>query len=1302
MPQIMKKKKSLTALAGVGALASAGLLGVENASADTVVSATTAGAGNDVISDTSNTPNQSIVNLLNSQIRNVQTESNGMIQITSEPKVITSADVTNAQTAITKLSDLVRQYNSLKDQLNTQNASNERLNGMAGADNTQTVTGGTLDQSVTNLQDLVAKMQSMVDSNSKILADNANNKSQSSELNDKVTSANTTITDAASDLKNYKNGIVGDMDDVNRKSQDSANANGIVVDNSKTQQVNTVTTNATIKSDKTQVTSLTDADKNLQRILDDINKQNQANVQQSLNAANYRANALSNIDDINTWLKTQQTTAEKAKEDSKAATTSITTMDEYKTSMIAKLNEAMSILKADKASQKMIDQVQKAIDQVNASGIATEALPAVGQKDPIEFGDIGQKQDVSNGAQDDTIANTKTTEADKMATAIKNGVAQVQASNTAAMNKITPTIDSNNKAIDDYLQKLKTNGAGSQVGQDFLDNMQIYNSNYSAAIKNYYKNYMDKAISQTSEDVSKTQSQIANSGTISHVTGEPTIGQVSAAMYAQNAGTMDAGFGSVMLSNTDINKLVSGLSVTSGSTIYADSRSDGGSKNIYNALVNMYGHEGTPGGYANLPALQDLKNQYLSPGDGQEAAHAAQTLTIVTNSPSLYVTLPNSFVYADGNGNIKTADTKVTVSATAYDGTDITSRLKKASQISKDTIYALYVYNFQVNPYTGQLVAGVSYIAMGAKGTTTGGGSTGGGGGEGMRLSAASKSVKSLSAGQAMNLGYDGIGSPILDQGIANGIGLAQTIQVQIDPNNKEAVGYAVHAPLYVSDIDDGQQLIAYTTGNDAKIVTAAGQGEQTDTSDWTDPFHIPGRAISMTAHNTDQTNATTNKTTTIDGQSAAVYNVNGNNTQVGLSNSKVTMRSQGDAVTRNYMSIDTALFAPFGVIGQPQLSMDQINAMVKTLEVNVPTAKAETAGSYDLTSNIEYMYAGDTNPETPQNITGDLTLPSYVAAAADEAQVSSNTSMVVKQKDDITKLTASGNSLVTKTTDNNKKTSSGNSLVIHSTTTSTKTSSGNSLVIRTTTPVGVVTGSGNSPVVKTIAQAAKEKNEAAMKLTSATPTVTKNTDGTHDVTLSVYVDPALETTAENAMNSWVSALKNQGVNLKVSYTTDVNKLKDGVTIAILDANDSSELTSSAQADETMSGLGGWSTAVENDILTPDGDNDKFNASGTVTAGDALRNSLFTIQLNREGLSTQAFKNALMGGKLDENVLKHELGHVFGLEHSLTDSLMSPNVSDTVFSGVVSNTDAYEAAENLITSPGKSKVFSSTGAEATA
>ena len=1267
-----------------------GAVGVQEASAD-VIYTSESGSGYDTIVDDSNTPNQSIVNLLNSQIRNLQEDSNGIIQIESTPKYINQSDVAKTQAAIAELSDMIAQYNDLKAKLDAQNANNQALNGMVGADNDQVVTGGTIDQSVTNMQDLLNQMQGMVDGNDKIIKDNAENKGEDNALSQKVTENNKAIANAAKNLNNYKNGIVGDLDDINRKSQDSEAAGGIIVDNTETQKVNTVVTEAEVKPDKVQVNSLTQADKELDRILGNISKQNSANVGEAMKAADYRANSLSNIDDINKWLGAQQKVAEKAKEDASKANTAINSMDKYKTETLKKLEDVKAKLIADKASQKMIDQVDDAIKKVKASGVKEEALPAVGSKDPIEFGDIGQKQDVQNGAQNGTIAKTKDEQAKALANAIENGVAQVQQSNTAAENAIKPKIDANTKSVDDFLEKIAKGGAGSQVDANYLNTMGIYTKNDGDNVKDFYKEFVDNAIAQTSDDVSAIQAQLKGTGQVSSVTGQPSIAQVSAAMYAENAGTMNDGFGSIMIPETNLNKLITDVGIVSGGRIFADSRTDGGSQAIYDALRTGPGsglNPGDPGlGNGHLAAMKDWKNQYLDPQPTDSTKHAENTFTIITDSPSLRITLPKSFVYTDANGNTAAEDVQVTVGATAYNGDDISARLMQNAPTDVGT-YGLFIYNFQVNPYTGQLVTGVSYIAM--MGTYKGsgaGGAIGSGSGE-MRL----EDVERDNIDQRMSLGFESIGSPVR-QSAANGVGLAQSIMVKVKPTNKDAVKYAQHAPLFVSDIDDGQQLIAYTTTGNTKIITAENQGHQTDTSDWKNPYTQPGNAISMTSKNDDSVLGTVDKSTKLDAKSAAIFSTSTGGNNLGLTNTRVTMRSKGDPATgNNYMAIDTSLFAPFGIVGAPSLSIDQVNANVKTLEVNVPTAKAETKGSYKLESELEYMYTGTYAPQTPKNISGLLGLQTFLAGKGTEAGMSSNNSFVVQQQGATSNKTASGNSLVVQQLAEREKTGSGNSLVVQSTGSNTITGSGNSLVV-ITKPVAVVSGSGDSLVVQTIADADKAKNNIAMKLTAAQPKVTENLDGTHDVTISVYSDANIMGETKAAMDDWTNALRSEGVNLKVNYTSDVNHLRDGVTLAIMEADNNSEIASSLQktgvVDETMNGLGGLMTEVKYNILNPNGDNDKYNKTGTVTAGDALKNSLFTIQLNTEGLATQAFKNSLMGGKLNENVLKHEIGHVFGLNHDDDDSLMTTYVTDSMFNGKITNGSAFAVANNLVRTYGR-------------
>lgn len=1282
MPQIRKKnskRAALLSILGVGAVGAAG--NVQAVSADTittsstasgvanrgsVVSATMSGAGSDVIQGNSaNTPNQSVVDLINAQLRDLQTVSNGMVRIDSTPTILTTQDVTKVQANITKLSALINQYNALKAQLNAQNETNESINGMTGYDNTTNVTGSTIEQTTANLQDLVNQMQTAVNKNKQIIAENVNHHAQNTALTNIVKHNNRIISNAADTANNGKSGIVGDLDEINRKSQDSANAGGIVVDNSKTQQVDTVNTSQTARPKYTKVTTTQQAATELARILNNIRAQTIANQQQTSKADTYKTNALHNIDDLNEWLAKEQAIVKKAKADAAAATTSINDMTTYKTQTLAKLNEAMKLLKSRNASQQMINNLQKAIDTVNRSNLTQTPLPPIGQKDPYDFGDIGQDQNTQNGAQHGTIANTKTTVSTNLQNAINNGIAQVKKSNSDVEAHIKPIISKNEDAVNKYLDAIKRGGSGSQIDDNYLNGMSIYTGNNNQGTRDFYRKFIKAALAQSTTTVDSVRKQIANGNDVVAVTGNPSIATLSAAMFAQNAGTMGNGFGSVMLKSSNINDDISGYTVDKGAVVYADSKVDGGAQAVYNGLIHLPGYANTD--FGKFRVIKDMKEQYI------DKVGAKNVFTVVTTSPDLVITLPKAFVYADANGKTGAASIKVAVSATAYDGSSIYKRLNQNSPTASGT-FALFVYNFAVDPYTGQLVAGVGYIAGQSPAT-----------GNGHHIPDVS------GGGEAMNLGADSDFQP-MDQGASRGIGLAQSISVRVDPNNADAVKYANFAPVYVSDIDDGQELLVYTSNkNKSKIVTASGQSQVKNVSDWCNPYRQTGTVHGIVANNNDSTDATASRTTTIDGQSAAVYNIEGSGG--GLNGMRVTLRSHDMGGDDTYTSIDTALFAPFGIVGAPQIDLDAINDDVKTLKVYDVKAKAHTDGSYSLTSAKEYLTTD--NPDVPPspNISGELTLPSYVVSPSADKQVASNTSMVITKKEPIQTLTASGNAMTIRSDRKPQTTASSTSLAVHTARKQQTTASATSLVVRTKTTTSN-TASATSLVVrisKAIANITTDVNGenptvtplSNKQLKRVTPVVTKNADGTSTVKMSVYVDPALADTANEALDDWKTALATHGVDLEATITSSTTDLRNGVSLVILDANNADDqVGASADQPYTMSGLGGLTTDTVNSVLTDP--SVKFNASGTVTAGDALKNSMTAIQINSEALSGQSFKNAILNGQLTKDVLKHELGHFLGLHHNTNDSLMTPAISNVVFNGEISDADAKQAAANLI------------------
>ncbi|MCS8608857.1 hypothetical protein EFE31_09710 [Lactobacillus delbrueckii subsp. lactis] len=123
---------------------------------------------------------------------------------------------------------------------------------------------------------------------------------------------------------------------------------------------------------------------------------------------------------------------------------------------------------------------------------------------------------------------------------------------------------------------------------------------------------------------------------------------------------------------------------------------------------------------------------------------------------------------------------------------------------------------------------------------------------------------------------------------------------------------------------------------------------------------------------------------------------------------------------------------------------------------------------------------------------------------------------------------------------------------------------------------------------------------------------------------MSIYADPSMLEMAEEAISKWNEALAKYKVKISATYTTSVRDLKKGVTIAVMESASNSEAISSyqraGQSDITLERHSGLSTAVVRDILKGNGIGDAYNKSGTITAGDTLNNSPFTVQINTDGI----------------------------------------------------------------------------------
>lgn len=596
---------------------------------------------------------------------------------------------------------------------------------------------------------------------------------------------------------------------------------------------------------------------------------------------------------------------------------------------------------------------------------------------------------------------------------------------------------------------------------------------------------------------------------------------------------------------------------------------------------------------------------------------------VASYSPSATFDFKDSYVTVDKDGNVKTYPLSLTVNIQSFAGSAI-----PAPNMSGENPKIMYLYYLSVDPKTGKVLVGAGYYRHLTKATVSGG-VTGGSDGE-LRLGLDTSSSNDSST-------LAGIGKGILSPGDYRGVkdplddvGIFTTFDVRLPEETGEG---GKGTPIYISDIDDGQSLYVYKntnntntniilSGDEAPAIRDGGTYYALDT-------HVPKSNGITSGAVLDKYSAM------ITGQSS-----------VGIGHGG------------RYQSIDVSLFNPWGIIGTPKIKLDQVNTEIETFEMSSPSAKAHTEGSYNLKQVSGSLVV------SPQSGSNRVSVPTFETTIArptegpkTEKKTGSNTSLIVRKILDNVKISGSGNSLVVRETKGNKS-GSGNSMIVRVIEKEKRSGSGNSLVVRTTEPVARLSGSGNTLVVRPVGQAL---------------TINKNT-----VKTTVYVDPALAGVADRALNSWKDALSKHGVDLDVRY----DKLQKGVGIAILDADNVTTRLDRTQdtvnvandSDFEMNKLGGLTiSSATMDFVNVDRD-DKLTKDRTIDEASLLKNAKYIVQINTEAVKDQAEI---------EKVLKHELGHVFGLAHDNNDSLMTTYYSDPVFTGVISDKDASLAAENI-------------------
>lgn len=150
-------------------------------------------------------------------------------------------------------------------------------------------------------------------------------------------------------------------------------------------------------------------------------------------------------------------------------------------------------------------------------------------------------------------------------------------------------------------------------------------------------------------------------------------------------------------------------------------------------------------------------------------------------------------------------------------------------------------------------------------------------------------------------------------------------------------------------------------------------------------------------------------------------------------------------------------------------------------------------------------------------------------------------------------------------------------------------------------------------------------------------------------------------------------------MTVNVTFANDVHE----TTIAILDADNQTTRLDIAEgsvgvdndSDFEFSKLAGLSMTTKRLMLVDADQNDKYNRSGTFKKGSEFKHTDTIIQLNSEVLKTAEDQT---------RVLKHEIGHLFGLEHDDNDTLMTTRFTDKIFSGEISKKD-IELAKKYLT-----------------
>lgn len=1148
--------------------------------------------------------------------------NNNFITLSNENVVVTKDNVEQVKKDLVELQKVINSINEYNKKYDVQFQQGIKVDALEHEGDTETLKFGNV-----NNKELVDKLESILQDNKRVLEESfssTNSENYNNEVKQGVLEHNKSIKSLSQGDNQYSDGILGDYDKLHRKIDDSKLNNGIVVNKEQTNVSNLV---------KRTTTSL-----NEKEILVEASKDSKYKASSLLGKKQIEADVVKNL--INKTKAENEKEVLRANDYVRHATENIDFINTWLGNEVQRAKDVQETIKTNSTSVGMVDEHKKA--QIKKLEDLKEKVKASTRKDSVKekiLQNIDEEIAKLNNSEIKTVITEKLKSTENVDFGnIGRDLNEIKEITTNASNQINGIVDtaidklkeSNNRVVGKISPIIEKNT--SKVDK-FIQALEKNTSGSGQIDEEFlrkmpiysdpdYKRYVDEAVKQTEESIENVFTNVytvENSNTLIKLVNPSKT--IANVAAAEYAAKSESGFEGGYGSVMLPSKNVNDFATVQGTKFANSQYFSGGAQGILNAIGNK---AITTTGQRGDTVL----SRYAVFNDikNQHIGYVGNSNVFMVASYNNEATfrLKDAYVYTKPDGTVGRADMTLTLRATAFDESVI-----EGGTFGPVKYKVLYFYYLSVDPKTGKLLTGVGYYQHAIAAAGSGSGSTGGGGEMRLGLDTTSNSDSSTLAT------YKGIFSPVeaKSHNPMHDKGIYVTFDARIDGN----VGnQGEDSPLYVSDIDDGQTLYAYDSAKGTDVILGS----------TTRPGVSRGSNYTRISSGFGKTSGISS-TANLDENSAMI---------TGTGTVGIGHEGGGDG----YYSVDVSLFNPWGIIGLPKLKVEQINDTINTFEMGNPSAVAHTEGTFNLKSVI-----GQISPKSVEGMpelnrpSYNVSLPNFVAEESTDKRVSSNTSLVVTKLNELAKKSSSGNSLTIKNAIS-KLVSSGNSFVIRENNEKKLSSSSNTLVVR-----NVDTHKGSASSNTFIIKTTKVEDGKELQL--------KN----NKLKLKVYADETIKDSVKKALDDWKTAFSKHGFNLDVEYSD----IKDGVDLAVFDSDNKTTRVDrgylSVNTDDDygfeMSELAGIMTKTSSVELVDADSNDKYNRSGLRTK-DVLSKTKYIVQLNTDSVKTKS--NI-------EKVLKHEFGHVFGLEHDNKDSLMTTFYNDPIFSGEISDKDTSLAIQNI-------------------